>query len=33
LVKKAVKNIKKLTMTEKIEQFEKQKKIPEKKKK
>jgi len=33
LVKKAVKNIKKLTMAEKIEQFEKQKKIPEKKKK
>ncbi len=33
LVKKAVKNIKKLTMAEKIEQFEKQKKIPDKKKK
>ena len=33
LVKKAVKNIKKLTMSEKIDQIEKQKKIPEKKKK
>ena len=33
LVKKAVKNIKKLTMLEKIDQIEKQKKIPEKKKK
>ena len=33
LIKKAVKNIKKLTITEKIELFEKQKKIPEKKKK
>ena len=33
LVKKAVKNIRKLTMNEKIEILEKQKKIPEKKKK
>ncbi len=33
LVKKSVKNIKKLTIVEKIEQFEKQKKITEKKKK
>ncbi len=33
LVKKAVKNIRKLTMKEKIEIIEKQKKIPEKKKK
>ncbi len=33
LVKKAVKNIKKLTIQEKIELFEKQKKITEKKKK
>ena len=33
LVKKSVKNIKKLTIAEKIEQFEKQKKITEKKKK
>jgi len=33
LIKKAVKNIKKLTMSEKIEIIEKQKKIPEKKKK
>jgi len=33
LVKKSVKNIKKLTIVEKIEQFEKQKKIKEKKKK
>ena len=33
LVKKAVKNIRKLTMNEKIEIIEKQKKIPEKKKK
>ena len=33
LVKKAVKNIKKLTMLEKIQKIEKQKKIPEKKKK
>tara|TARA_Y100000590_G_scaffold300102_1_gene338337 strand:+ start:307 stop:1017 length:711 start_codon:yes stop_codon:yes gene_type:complete len=33
LVKKAKKNIKKLTMLEKIEQIEKMKKIPEKKKK
>ena len=33
LVKKAVKNIKKLTISEKIDQIEKQKKIPEKKKK
>ena len=32
LVKKAVKNIRKLTMKEKIEIIEKQKKIPEKKK-
>ena len=33
LIKKAVKNIRKLTMKEKIEEFEKAKKIPEKKKK
>ena len=33
LVKKSVKNITKLTIKEKIEQFEKQKKIPDKKKK
>ena len=33
LVKKSVKNIKKLTIKEKIEEFEKQKKIPDKKKK
>ena len=33
LVKKSVKNIKKLTVKEKIEEFEKQKKIPDKKKK
>ena len=33
LVKKAVKNIKKLTITEKIEELEKLKKIPDKKKK
>ena len=33
LVKKAVKNIKKLTVTEKIEELEKLKKIPDKKKK
>ena len=33
LVKKSVKNIKKLTINEKIEEFEKQKKIPDKKKK
>ena len=33
LIKKAVKNISKLTMIEKIEAFEKLKKIPEKKKK
>ena len=33
LIKKSVKNIKKLTMTEKIDLIEKQKKIPEKKKK
>ena len=33
LVKKAVKNIKKLTITEKIEEFEKLKKTPDKKKK
>ena len=33
LVKKAIKNIKKLTITEKIEAFEKAKKIPDKKKK
>ncbi len=33
LIKKAVKNIRKLTMKEKIEAFEKAKKIPEKKKK
>ena len=33
LVKKAVKNIKKLTIPEKIERIEKQKKIPDKKKK
>ena len=33
LVKKAVKNIKKLTIPEKIEKFEKQKKTPDKKKK
>jgi len=33
LVKKAVKNLKKLTINEKIEILEKQKKIPEKKKK
>ena len=33
LVKKAVKNIKKLTMTEKIEALEKLKKVPDKKKK
>ena len=33
LIKKAVKNIKKLTMHEKIEVLEKAKKIPEKKKK
>ena len=33
LIKKAVKNIKKLTMSEKIEIIEKQKKIPDKKKK
>tara|TARA_Y100000590_G_scaffold239702_1_gene269549 strand:- start:1877 stop:2221 length:345 start_codon:yes stop_codon:yes gene_type:complete len=32
LIKKSVKNIKKLTMKEKIEIIEKQKKIPEKKK-
>ena len=33
LIKKAVKNIKKLTMKEKIEEIEKRKKIPDKKKK
>ena len=33
LVKKSVKNIKKLTVKEKIDEFEKQKKIPDKKKK
>jgi large subunit ribosomal protein L3 len=33
LVKKSVKNIKKLTITEKIEEFERLKKIPDKKKK
>ena len=33
IIKKAVKNINKLTMIEKIEILEKQKKIPEKKKK
>ena len=33
LVKKSIKNIKKLTMAEKIEQIEKAKKIPDKKKK
>ena len=33
MVKKAVKNIRKLTMAEKIEKLEKLKKIPEKKKK
>ena len=33
LVKKSVKNIKKLTINEKIEELEKQKKIPDKKKK
>ena len=33
LIKKAVKNIRKLTINEKIEIIEKQKKIPEKKKK
>ncbi len=33
LVKKSVKNIKKLTIKEKIDEFEKQKKIPDKKKK
>ena len=33
LIKKAVKNIRKLTMKEKIEAFEKAKKVPEKKKK
>ena len=33
LVKKAVKNISRLTISEKIEKFEKLKKIPEKKKK
>ena len=33
IIKKAVKNIRKLTMSEKIEIIEKKKKIPEKKKK
>ena len=33
LVKKSVKNIKKLTIIEKIDQFEKQKKVADKKKK
>ena len=33
LIKKAVKNIRKLTMNEKIQVIEKQKKIPDKKKK
>ena len=33
LVKKAVKNVRKLNMKEKIEKIEKQKKIPDKKKK